>query len=57
MPSAYRFNKRVTREWMEAVRRDYSHPSIVSARRRSLHGGHPAGGEGPELRAVEVKLG
>jgi beta-galactosidase/beta-glucuronidase len=34
MPSAYRFNKRsiqrVTREWMEAVRRDYSHPSIIS---------------------------
>jgi beta-galactosidase/beta-glucuronidase len=34
MPSAYRFTKRsiqrVTREWMEAVRRDYSHPSIIA---------------------------
>jgi beta-galactosidase/beta-glucuronidase len=34
MPSAYRFNKRsiqqLTREWMEAVRRDYSHPSIIA---------------------------
>jgi beta-galactosidase/beta-glucuronidase len=34
MPSAYRFTQtsveRVTREWMEAVARDYSHPSIVA---------------------------
>jgi beta-galactosidase/beta-glucuronidase len=34
MPSAYRFTKtsveRVTREWMEAIARDYSHPSIVA---------------------------
>ncbi|HEV2846245.1 MAG TPA: glycoside hydrolase family 2 TIM barrel-domain containing protein [Thermoanaerobaculia bacterium] len=34
MPSAYRFTKRsiqrLTREWMEAVRRDYSHPCIVA---------------------------
>jgi beta-galactosidase/beta-glucuronidase len=34
MPSAYRFTKRsiqrVTREWMDAVRRDYSHPSIIA---------------------------
>src|SRR4029079_965966 len=34
MTSAYRFNKsslaRLTREWMDAVRRDYSHPSIIS---------------------------
>jgi beta-galactosidase/beta-glucuronidase len=34
MPSAYRFTKRsiqrLTREWMEAVRRDYSHPSIIA---------------------------
>jgi beta-galactosidase/beta-glucuronidase len=34
MPSAYRFNKRsiqrLTREWMEVVRRDYSHPSIIA---------------------------
>ncbi|HEX7184892.1 MAG TPA: glycoside hydrolase family 2 TIM barrel-domain containing protein [Thermoanaerobaculia bacterium] len=34
MPSAYRFNKRsiqrLTREWMEAIRRDYSHPSIIA---------------------------
>ena len=34
MPSAYRFTKRsiqrVTREWMEAIRRDYSHPSIIA---------------------------
>ncbi|MBW8875737.1 MAG: glycoside hydrolase family 2 [Acidobacteria bacterium] len=34
MPSAYRFNKRsiqrLTREWMEAVRRDLSHPCIIS---------------------------
>jgi beta-galactosidase/beta-glucuronidase len=34
MPSAYRFTKRsiqrVTREWMEVIRRDYSHPSIIA---------------------------
>jgi hypothetical protein len=34
MPSAYRFNKRavqrLTREWIEVIRRDYSHPSIVA---------------------------
>ena len=34
MPSAYRFTKRsverLTREWMEAVRRDVSHPCIVA---------------------------
>ncbi|RPH54441.1 glycoside hydrolase family 2, partial [bacterium] len=34
MPSAYRFTKssiqRLTREWMDAVRRDYSHPSIIA---------------------------
>jgi len=34
MPSAYRFTKRsiqrLTREWMEAVRRDLSHPCIVA---------------------------
>ena len=34
MPSAYRFTKRsiqrLTREWMEVVRRDYSHPSIIA---------------------------
>jgi beta-galactosidase/beta-glucuronidase len=34
MPSAYRFTKssiqRLTREWMEAVHRDYSHPSIIA---------------------------
>jgi beta-galactosidase/beta-glucuronidase len=34
MPSAYRFTKRsverVTREWTEAVARDYSHPCIVA---------------------------
>jgi beta-galactosidase/beta-glucuronidase len=34
MPSAYRFTKRsiqrLTREWMEAVRRDLSHPCIVT---------------------------
>src|SRR4029079_17062975 len=34
MPSAYRFTKRsiqrVTREWMDAIRRDYSHPSIIA---------------------------
>lgn len=34
MPSAYRFTEtaveRVTREWIEAIRRDYSHPCIVS---------------------------
>jgi hypothetical protein len=34
MPSAYRFTKRsiqrLTREWMEAIRRDYSHPSIIA---------------------------
>lgn len=34
MPSAYRFTKRaterLTREWMSAVQRDYSHPSIVA---------------------------
>jgi hypothetical protein len=34
MPSAYRFTKRsiqrLTREWMEAVRRDYSHPCIIA---------------------------
>ncbi len=34
MPSAYRFTKRsiqrVTREWMDALRRDYSHPSIIA---------------------------
>ncbi|MFL6197183.1 MAG: glycoside hydrolase family 2 protein [Thermoanaerobaculia bacterium] len=34
MPSAYRFTKRsiqrLTREWMEAVRRDLSHPSIIA---------------------------
>ncbi|HYG65133.1 MAG TPA: glycoside hydrolase family 2 TIM barrel-domain containing protein [Thermoanaerobaculia bacterium] len=34
MPSAYRFTKRsvhrLTREWMEAVRRDYSHPSVIA---------------------------
>jgi beta-galactosidase/beta-glucuronidase len=34
MPSAYRFTKdsiqRTTREWMEAITRDYSHPCIIS---------------------------
>jgi beta-galactosidase/beta-glucuronidase len=34
MPSAYRFTKRsiqrLTREWMDAVRRDYSHPCIIA---------------------------
>ncbi|MDX2024197.1 MAG: glycoside hydrolase family 2 TIM barrel-domain containing protein [Deltaproteobacteria bacterium] len=34
MPSAYRFTEtaveRVTREWIEAIRRDYSHPCIVA---------------------------
>ncbi|MEA2562708.1 MAG: hypothetical protein QOH06_4212 [Acidobacteriota bacterium] len=34
MPSAYRFTKRsiqrLTREWMEVVRRDYSHPCIIA---------------------------
>jgi beta-galactosidase/beta-glucuronidase len=34
MPSAYRFTKRsiqrLTREWLEAIRRDYSHPSIIA---------------------------
>jgi len=34
MPSAYRFTKRsiqrLTREWMDALRRDYSHPSIIA---------------------------
>src|SRR5436305_6011283 len=34
MPSAYRFTKRsiqrLTREWMEVIRRDYSHPSIIA---------------------------
>ncbi|HET9210474.1 MAG TPA: glycoside hydrolase family 2 TIM barrel-domain containing protein [Thermoanaerobaculia bacterium] len=34
MPSAYRFTKRsiqrLTREWMEAVRRDVSHPCIIA---------------------------
>src|SRR5687767_13658241 len=34
MPSAYRFTsasvERVTREWMEVIRRDYSHPCIVA---------------------------
>jgi beta-galactosidase/beta-glucuronidase len=34
MPSAYRFTKRsiqrLTREWMEAIRRDYSHPCIIA---------------------------
>jgi beta-galactosidase/beta-glucuronidase len=34
MPSAYRFTKRsiqrLTREWMEAVRRDLSHPCVVA---------------------------
>jgi beta-galactosidase/beta-glucuronidase len=34
MPSAYRFTKRsiqrLTREWMDAIRRDYSHPSIIA---------------------------
>ncbi len=34
MPSAYRFTKRsiqrLTREWMDVVRRDYSHPCIVA---------------------------
>ena len=34
MPSAYRFTQkavgRVTREWTEAIRRDYSHPCIIA---------------------------
>ncbi|HEX5718837.1 MAG TPA: glycoside hydrolase family 2 TIM barrel-domain containing protein [Thermoanaerobaculia bacterium] len=34
MPSAYRFTKRsiqrLTREWMDVVRRDYSHPCIIA---------------------------
>ena len=34
MPSAYRFTsasvERVTREWVEVIRRDYSHPCIVA---------------------------
>ncbi len=34
MPSAYRFTKRsiqrLTKEWLEAVRRDYSHPCIIA---------------------------
>jgi hypothetical protein len=34
MPSAYRFTKRsirrLTREWMDVLRRDYNHPSIVA---------------------------
>jgi beta-galactosidase/beta-glucuronidase len=34
MPSAYRFTdrsiERVTREWMDAVKRDYSHPCILA---------------------------
>lgn len=34
MPSAYRFTKRsiqrLTREWMDAIRRDYSHPCIIA---------------------------
>jgi beta-galactosidase/beta-glucuronidase len=34
MPSAYRFTRgsieRTTRQWMEVIRRDYSHPSIVA---------------------------
>jgi hypothetical protein len=34
MPSAYRFTQpsieRVSREWMDAVRRDYSHPCVVA---------------------------
>jgi beta-galactosidase/beta-glucuronidase len=34
MPSAYRFTKssveRVTREWLEAIDRDYSHPCVVT---------------------------
>lgn len=34
MPSAYRFTpesiSRVTREWMEAIERDYSHPCVVA---------------------------
>ncbi|HWM90759.1 MAG TPA: glycoside hydrolase family 2 TIM barrel-domain containing protein [Thermoanaerobaculia bacterium] len=34
MPSAYRFTKRsverLTREWMEVIRRDYSHPCIIA---------------------------
>jgi hypothetical protein len=34
MPSAYRFTKRsierLTRQWMEVLRRDFSHPSIIA---------------------------
>ncbi|HYB94552.1 MAG TPA: glycoside hydrolase family 2 TIM barrel-domain containing protein [Vicinamibacterales bacterium] len=34
MPSAYRYTnltiQRTTREWMEAIRRDYSHPCIIA---------------------------
>jgi beta-galactosidase/beta-glucuronidase len=34
MPSAYRFTKdsiqRTTREWMDVIRRDYSHPCIIA---------------------------
>jgi len=34
MPSAYRFTRqsvgRLTREWMEAIERDYSHPCIIA---------------------------
>src|SRR5918912_2225231 len=34
MPSAYRFNKqsveRLTQEWKEVIRRDYSHPCIIA---------------------------
>ncbi len=34
MPSAYRFTtqavERLTREWMEAIRRDYSHPCVMA---------------------------
>ena len=34
MPSAYRFTttsvERLTREWTEAIERDYSHPCIVA---------------------------
>ena len=34
MPSAYRFTKRsverLTREWIEAIERDFSHPSIIA---------------------------
>jgi beta-galactosidase/beta-glucuronidase len=54
MPAAYEFSprmvERVTREWLEVVRRDYSHPCIVAWVPFNESWGVPSLGSSPEHR-------